>query len=309
METYYRKASLLLALLMILMVGFSCSKKEPFKISEAEFRIDDGCPEQSDLHLTLEALTFGDGLRAEGVYKVGGKSVFSIDPKTGQMKSLNWCPGVEQTLIGNLDIVGYKFESDSSDPLVFKIIKGQGYVHIRGKGTIITPKGTMSKLESSKPMGEKIKSLGEKIKINLGQLTNNIKTVAPIKYFIVSRQLSAIKDEDSGVRISAIYKLGELNDNRAVEPLIAALRDRDSGVRMAAASVLGQLKDNRAVEPLINAIKDADSGVRKNAISSLGEFKDNRAIEPLMTAVKDEDSGVRQNAIAVLSELKEGLKK
>lgn len=146
MKPYFRKSSLLVMLLMILVFGVSCSKKEPFKISEAEFRIDDGCPEQSDLQLTLEALTFGEGSRAEGVYNVRGKSVFSIDPKTGQMKSLNWYPGVEHTLLGNLEIVGFKFESDSQNPLVFKIIRGQGYVYKQGKGIVTTTKGVRIQL-------------------------------------------------------------------------------------------------------------------------------------------------------------------
>jgi hypothetical protein len=44
----------------------------------------------------------------------------------------------------------------------------------------------------------------------------------------------------------------------AVEPLIAELRDRAEGVRWAAASLLGQLGDERAIDPLIEALQRPD---------------------------------------------------
>ncbi len=147
--------------------------------------------------------------------------------------------------------------------------------------------------------------ISDSITKNIDNFTNDFR---PIKSFIVSRQISVLKNEDSLARISAIYKLGEFKDNRAVEPLITALKDRDSGVRMTASTVLGEFKDNRAVLPLIAALKDADSGVRKNATLALGKLKDSRAIEPLTSAMNDEDSDVRNNAAVVLGELKEALK-
>ena len=41
---------------------------------------------------------------------------------------------------------GYTFESDEDDTLVFKVIKDKGYVHIKGKGKITKPDGTIIKL-------------------------------------------------------------------------------------------------------------------------------------------------------------------
>ena len=57
-------------------------------------------------------------------------------------------------------------------------------------------------------------------------------------------------------------------DEPAVEPLIKALKDKDSGVRISAADALGEIGDARAVEALIVALKDENLEV----IASAYEF-------------------------------------
>jgi len=71
------------------------------------------------------------------------------------------------------------------------------------------------------------------------------------------------------IRRDAARALGELEDPRAVEPLIAALKDESFSVRKAAAEALGKIGDTRAVEPLSAALKDKDSDVRKAAAEAL----------------------------------------
>jgi len=66
------------------------------------------------------------------------------------------------------------------------------------------------------------------------------------------------------VRGLAAEALGQLDDARAVEPLIAALQDEDAHVRRAAGQVLGGLGDP-AIEPLIAALRDEDRYVREKA--------------------------------------------
>jgi|ERR1700722_397187 HEAT repeat protein len=147
--------------------------------------------------------------------------------------------------------------------------------------------------------------------------------------------IAALKDPRWYVRESAVDALGEINDPRVIEPLIAvlndmpsvqsaakaalikigvpaveqlisALKDADARVRRwNAASVLGEIKDPRAVEPLIAALNDTDYIVRRTAVSSLGEIKDLRMVEPLITALKDKDVGVRDEAAEVLGEIKD----
>ena len=67
--------------------------------------------------------------------------------------------------------------------------------------------------------------------------------------------------------------LGELNDKRAVEPLILALKDDDPFVRLDAAHALGDLNDDRALDSLRAALKDEEPEVRKAAASAITKLK------------------------------------
>ncbi|MEO6203191.1 MAG: HEAT repeat domain-containing protein, partial [Nitrospirales bacterium] len=57
----------------------------------------------------------------------------------------------------------------------------------------------------------------------------------------VGENISALDDEDWGVREDAAAALGRLGDPRSVQPLIRALRDSDRAVREAATSALKAL--------------------------------------------------------------------
>lgn len=86
----------------------------------------------------------------------------------------------------------------------------------------------------------------------------------------------------------ALIKIGK----PAVESLIAALNHKNQYVRRGVAKVLGDIKDNRAIEPLIEALKKCgldeleDRLVLKEIAIALGSIKDNRAIEPLITTLE-----------------------
>ena len=67
----------------------------------------------------------------------------------------------------------------------------------------------------------------------------------------------------------AAEALGEINDTRAVTPLIAALKDKSWVTRCGAALALGRIKDPRAVEPLRSGLTDEHPEVRKIAGDAL----------------------------------------
>jgi HEAT repeat protein len=115
------------------------------------------------------------------------------------------------------------------------------------------------------------------------------------------------------VRLAAGEALGNTNDPRAVEPLLAALKDEDAKMRGVAAAALNELlwglrgpqraeaplrdvEALRAVQPLIAALKGDDSAVRFAVAVGLGAIGDPRAVQPLIAALKDEDSHVRGGA-------------
>jgi vesicle coat complex subunit len=82
---------------------------------------------------------------------------------------------------------------------------------------------------------------------------------------VVDKLIKALKDEDSYVRISVAWALGEIGDARAVDALIEALRDEDRYVRESVAWALGAIGDARAVDSLIKTLKDDDYFVRESA--------------------------------------------
>jgi hypothetical protein len=136
------------------------------------------------------------------------------------------------------------------------------------------------------------------VRIGAARALGNINDTRAVEPLIL-----ALKDNNSGVRIGAAWALGNINDTRAVEPLILALKDNNSSVRSIAAMALGNINDKRAVEPLILALKDNDCDVRSVAAIALGNINDTRAVEPLILALKDNNSGVRSAAKDALAKL------
>ena len=143
-------------------------------------------------------------------------------------------------------------------------------------------------------------------------------------------QIDLLKDPDWVVRREAAITLGEMGDERCVEPLCRALRDGDWQVREVAIEGLGQI-GSPAAELLIKLLRDWD--VRKYAIAALGKIRDERVLDPLMLqlrndefkddavnalvelgqpalsrlikALKDKDENVRKQAVLALGRIKE----
>jgi len=92
-------------------------------------------------------------------------------------------------------------------------------------------------------------------------------------------QIDLLKDPDWVVRREAAITLGEMGDERCVEPLCKALYDGDWQVREVAVDSLGQI-GSPAVDMLIKMVRDWD--VRKYVIMALGKIRDERVLDPLM---------------------------
>jgi HEAT repeat protein len=113
-------------------------------------------------------------------------------------------------------------------------------------------------------------------------------------------QIDLLKDPDWVVRREAAITLGEMGDERCVEPLARALRDGDWQVREVAIEGLGQI-GSPAVETVLKLLRDWD--VRKYAISALGRIHDERVLDPLMMQLRnDEFKDDATDALASLGE-------
>ena len=113
-------------------------------------------------------------------------------------------------------------------------------------------------------------------------------------------QIDLLKDPDWVVRREAAITLGEMGDERCVEPLCKALYDGDWQVREVAVEALGQI-GSPAVEMLTKMVRDWD--VRKYVIMALGKIRDERVLDPLMLQLRsDEFKDDATNALVELGE-------
>ncbi len=144
-------------------------------------------------------------------------------------------------------------------------------------------------------------------------------------------QIDLLNDTDWVVRREAVITLGEMGDERCVEPLARALRDGDWQVREVAIDAMGQV-GSPAVETLLKLLRDWE--VRKYAILALGKIRDERVLDPLVLqlrndefkddavdalvalgepsveklvgALRDKDENVRKCAVLALGRIKSG---
>lgn len=99
-------------------------------------------------------------------------------------------------------------------------------------------------------------------------------------------QIDLLSDPDWVVRREAVITLGEMGDERCVEPLARALRDGDWQVREVAIDALGQV-GSPAVDTLLKLLRDWE--VRKYAIAALGKIHDERVLDPLMLQLRNDE--------------------
>jgi HEAT repeat protein len=111
-------------------------------------------------------------------------------------------------------------------------------------------------------------------------------------------QIDLLSDPDWVVRREAVITLGEMGDERCVEPLARALRDGDWQVREVAIEAMGEV-GSPAVEILLKLLRDWE--VRKYAIAALGKIRDERVLDPLMLQLRNDE--FKDDAIDALVQL------
>ena len=104
----------------------------------------------------------------------------------------------------------------------------------------------------------------------------------------------------------AVLALGELQDERALEPVIEALEgDEDTAVRYRATWALQDLGGQRALTALAEAVyRDSDDFVRQSAVDVLARLGGQEVVEPLSWALReDPEPSVRYEALMNLAEI------
>lgn len=113
--------------------------------------------------------------------------------------------------------------------------------------------------------------------------------------------IRALKDSDEWLPFLASSELGELGDDRAVEPLTEMLHHHaEPDCRLEAAGSLAAIGNPRAIEPLVSALDDSNYNVRYAVARDLGKFG-SAAVEPLLTALTDPNANMRIGAARALA--------
>jgi HEAT repeat protein len=107
----------------------------------------------------------------------------------------------------------------------------------------------------------------------------------PVPADLVNALLQAVDDENSKVRLEAIYTLGVIGRGPLTEEqtqaIIKALDHYDPAIRAGAARVVGRLNVTAAADALVKAVNDSKAPVRYAAMRALGDIREARAIEAL----------------------------
>jgi HEAT repeat protein len=116
--------------------------------------------------------------------------------------------------------------------------------------------------------------------------------------------LTLLVSTDAPQRMLAARAFCELQEERAITPLIELLADSCPLVRVSAAYALGRNTHIDAVAPLIHLLENDWNGyVRKGVAWALGNCRDRRALYPLIHALRTDISAVRLWSASSLAQI------
>jgi HEAT repeat protein len=115
----------------------------------------------------------------------------------------------------------------------------------------------------------------------------------------ISDLIGMLDDEDENVRASVIEHLGKMKAVEALDRLVHIMRTEDQWLAFTAAAALGEIEDKRAVAPLIEAA--ADIYLREAALDALCRISDESAWDVFLEYLSDSAQVIRQVAVKGLS--------
>ncbi len=126
----------------------------------------------------------------------------------------------------------------------------------------------------------------------------------PLPEVDVELMLQQLQDRDPYLRMQAARAFCDIEEPRAVKPLLALVRDPCPLVRVGAAYALGRNPDPCEVEVLIEGLRQDWNGyVRKGLVWALGNAKDARAYPVLIEVLAEDITAVRLWAASALGQL------
>lgn len=175
---------------------------------------------------------------------------------SGTTVSTAWLAGAEHVFVGRVNfsrapkgfpLAGYIFDSDHVYPLTFKLVKGQGYVRLCGRGTVLSPSRASTSVGGGENVGDWIRRLDSPTawdREGAAQALGWLARTDQEKNIAVPALISALSDQLVEVRRDAAEALGRIRDRRAAEALASLTRagsERDEWVRKVAAEALERI--------------------------------------------------------------------
>lgn len=156
----------------------------------------------------------------------------------------------------------------------------------------------------------------ELMKSALGALTRIYKSGSKDRKNLMDELYDAIKSKDSRDRYDAQWVLANLgksqkDNGKIIDELIELLDHKRMETRLEAVIALGEIGDERAVEPLLKLVnsgseKDPDDReppeVRRHAVEALGKIG-GEAVSKLVDILQNKGSSMRVDAIEALAKL------
>ena len=82
-----------------------------------------------------------------------------------------------------------------------------------------------------------------------------------------------MNDKDAYLRSRTVRALGQINNNKVIDPILAALNDNAASVRGDAARSLGEMGEEIHLKPLEKLLTDKNENVQKSAQDAINKIK------------------------------------
>jgi HEAT repeat protein len=126
---------------------------------------------------------------------------------------------------------------------------------------------------------------------------------------VTADKLKALKEKTENAKHYAdmnASEVMELEEKKDIQGLVKVVeRSKNKNVVKHAIIALGEMKDNRAVEPLIYALNSNLVTIRHYSVMALGHIGNAKAVKPLVTIIHKEDEyeNVRESAVEALGKI------
>ena len=122
----------------------------------------------------------------------------------------------------------------------------------------------------------------------------------------LDESLRKFRSDDPDERLEGIRGLGEINDPKGVEYVVAAASDPDPRIRIKAIDTLGNIRAKDATPLLVQQLfmRDTDIPTKQRILVALGKIGDPRSTRSIVDFMsRNIDSATRGNAIYALGDI------